>query len=277
MDFLKCNHCGHMNEVKTPYQSFCDACNKKIDNSFPEWSQKNPNKTFDDFRKLICISEADMKANMAKEKPKRKSLVYWIVFFVSFTVFTVAGTFGGEAFMKFLRSEKTSKEILDKEWSRQTYGHIGLTLETPFQLTKTDLKLPDNIKALVEQMETYIYDSEKGVKVFVNSATYKPVIGEGNLQGAADGSVAEVKSQKGVTNFVYTQEWTNYGDIPGFIQRGSFDQDGIKINFINVGFVQGLNMWQVMAGYQANDEVGRIAAERIIASVEINQTQTKTL
>ncbi len=277
MDFLKCNHCGHMNEVKTEYQSFCDACNKKIDNNFPDWSRRNPNKSFADFRQLICISETDMKANMKLEKPKRKSLVYWIVFFVSFTIFTVAGSYGGEAIMKLFRSEKTGKEILNKEWTRQSYGLYGLSVETPSPMTKTDLNLPDNVKALIEHMDSYTYNTERGLKVYVNSAKYNPIIGEGSLEGAAEGSISEMKNQKGVTNFVFTQEWTNLGDIPGFIQRGSFDQDGIKVSFINEGFVKGLYMWHVMAGYQANDEVGRMAAERVIASVEININQTKTL
>jgi len=277
MDFLKCNHCGHMNEVKTEYQSFCDACNKKIDNNFPDWSRRNPNKSFADFRQLICISEADMKANMRQEKPKRKSLTYWIVFFVSFTIFTIAGGYGGDALIKFLKSEKTAGEVLDKEWSRHTYGRYGLSLETPVQMTKTDLNLPDNVKALIEHMDSYTYNTEKGFKVYLNSAKYKPIIGEGSLEGAAEGSVTEMKNQKGVTNFVYTQEWTNMGDIPGFIQRGSFEQDGVKINFINEGFVRGLYMWHIMVGYQANDGVGKMAAERVIASVEINTDQTKTL
>jgi len=266
-----------MNEVKTEYQSFCDACNKKIDNNFPDWKKRNPGKTFGDFRQLICISEADIKANMKQDKPKRKSLVYWIVFFVSFTIFTIAGSYGGEAFIQFLKSEKTGKDVINMKWTRHNYGLYGLSLETPFQMAKTDLNLPDNVKALIEHMDSYTYNTEKGFKVYVNSAKYKPIIGEGSLQGAADGSVTEMKSQKGVTNFVYTQEWTNMGDIPGFVQRGSYDQDGVKINFINEGFVQGLNIWQVMAGYQANDEVGRMAEERVIASVEININQTKTL
>ncbi len=30
MHYLKCDQCGHLNEAKTEYLTFCTACNKRI-------------------------------------------------------------------------------------------------------------------------------------------------------------------------------------------------------------------------------------------------------
>lgn len=37
MHYLRCNNCGHFNEVKTEYLTFCSKCNKKLNNSYGEW------------------------------------------------------------------------------------------------------------------------------------------------------------------------------------------------------------------------------------------------
>lgn len=67
MCFLKCNKCGHLNEVKSEYLVFCQKCNRKLENNFQDWKVKNPDKTFDDFKELICVSEkkkADRSENL---------------------------------------------------------------------------------------------------------------------------------------------------------------------------------------------------------------------
>ncbi len=132
------------------------------------------------------------------------------------------------------------------------------------------MPVPDNVKQLIDDMEVYDYMSAKGFKIMINSIKYNPVIVSANLQGAADGSINEVKMQKGVTDFTYTEDYIYKGDIPGFIQKGTFKHNGTKIEFINAGFASGLYVWHVWVGYQADDETGRIAAKRVIESIEIH-------
>lgn len=271
MHFLKCNNCGHLNEVKGEYMVFCKSCKKKIENNFTEWKKRNEDKTFDDFKLLICVTESDLQDTSTKKKTKPKGLKYWIGFAVTFAIFYAVGQLGGDQIIKFLRSEKTAKEVLEQKWFKETYGNFGLTVETPVKMTKMDLKLPDNIKQAIEQMDSYNYMSAKGFKIFVNTIKYNSkLVKKVNLQGAANGAVSEVKMQKGVTDFDYTENPISKNNISGIIQKGTFKKDDIGFEFTNTIFSKGILVWQVSVIYQVDDEVGRIASKRVIESIKIN-------
>ena len=136
MHYLKCNNCGHLNEVKSEYQIFCTECNKKLENNYTDWLKRNQEGTFEDFKKLICVSEKDIRQSTAEPKPKPRKLKYWIGFAVTFAIFYAIAQFGGEAIIKFFKSEKTANEVLDQKWIKETYGDFGLTVETPIKLIK---------------------------------------------------------------------------------------------------------------------------------------------
>lgn len=70
MYYLKCEHCGHLNEIKSEYLVFCAGCNKKIENNYTAWSRKNAGKTLDDFKKLVCITD-EQAALLKKDSTKK--------------------------------------------------------------------------------------------------------------------------------------------------------------------------------------------------------------
>lgn len=268
MYYLQCNKCGIYNEAKTEYLVFCSGCNKKMDNNFSEWRKKNPDKSFDEFKQQICVSVDEVRKNVPESKSKMpRGLKYWVGFTIVFAIFYALGNYGGDSIVRYFRSEKTADEILHQKWVRETYGDYGLSVESPVKLTKGDLPVPENIKQFISKMEVYDYTSEKGFKILVNSIEYKPEIGSTSLEGAANGSVNEVKSQKGVTDFEYTEEAAVKSDIPGFIQKGSYNQNGVEIEFINAGYATQFHIWQVLVMFGKNDQTGRIAAERVIESI----------
>ena len=271
MHYIKCSSCGKLNQIKTEYQVFCSHCNRKLENNFTDWKKANPKKTFDNFKELICVSEEDMQNSSPEVKPKPKGLKYWIGFFVVFVIAMIIGQYGSDSLIKFLRSEKTTLEVLDQKWIKETYGDFGLTVETPAIMIKGDIPLTEEVKAVIDKMNVYEYNSNKGFKVLINSVKYNSVIGSANLQGAANGSVNEMKLQKGVTDFIYSEDEYPKNDIPGFIQQGNYKQKGIDVEFINTGFSKELIFWQVLVIYQSDDEVGRKAAKRVIESIEIQQ------
>ncbi|CAK7026394.1 MAG: hypothetical protein PETM_01080 [Petrimonas sp.] len=63
---------------------------------------------------------------------------------------------------------------------------------------------------------------------------------------------------------------TSIRNFPGFIQRGTYTQNGYHLAFINIGIVKDLNYWQVMVLSRRDDKVAEQAAERIIQSIQIN-------
>lgn len=273
MHYIKCNNCGHLNEVKSEYLIFCSNCDKKIENNFRDWEKRNPGKSFEDFKQLMCVSELDLQQTSTNKNSRPKGLKYWIGFAVAFAIVYAIGSFGGEAIVKFFNSEKTAKEVLENEWITDTYGELGLTVTTPIKMTKSDLPIPDNVRQVIEQMDIYDHMSEKGFKIMISSVKYNSSIGQINLQGAADGSISEMKLEKGVSDFNYTEENVQHKNISGFKQKGTYNQNGIVVEFINMGFSKGLIFWQVFVAYQIDDEVGRIAAKRVIDSIVINENK----
>jgi|GEM_PF-434153 hypothetical protein len=284
MYYLKCNNCGHLNEVKSGALSFCVGCNKPLDNSFLKWTETNPGKTFEDFKKEVCINVPD--AGEVKPKPKGNAskilrspvtivsvLVVIVVGLGIPVVSHLAGEHLGTELLKWFRSEKTSEDVLTKDWVKGTYGIYGLTVETPQKMIKDTLPMPDNVMQAMERLDSYGYMSAKGFKVVIVSAKGKPTTqAEFNLQAGANGAVNQVRNSPGVTDFTYKEEQTMADGIPGIIQRGTYKQNGIGVEFIDALYAHGRNYWQVMVLYEDNDEVGRTAANRVVKSIHIVNT-----
>ncbi|MDR3704360.1 MAG: hypothetical protein P4L28_00455 [Paludibacteraceae bacterium] len=97
MRYLKCTHCGHLNEVKTEYLTLCSECNKKLENNYTDWKEQNPDKSFEDFNALVCVEEEQLEATTTSEqKPKKNAgIKYGAIFLAALAVFFIIGHFGG--------------------------------------------------------------------------------------------------------------------------------------------------------------------------------------
>ncbi len=113
MHYIKCKNCGHNNEVKTEYLTFCTKCNKKLDDNFADWSRLNSDKTFDDFKLMVCTTEETHKHTLKTGFAKRKGLKYWIGFAVTFAIFYALGQFSGEIFGGFGKKQTFDKVLLE--------------------------------------------------------------------------------------------------------------------------------------------------------------------
>jgi len=274
MHFLKCNNCGFLNEVKTEYLVFCQKCNKKLANNFREWQVRNPEKTLDDFKALICVSDAEVNSNPVVKKSRPRSLRYWIGFGITLTIATIIGQLFGDKLVELIKFGKTSKNVMEQEWISEKYGRDGLTVETPYKLNPFQLPMPENVEALIDNCSSYMYETKNGLMIMINSVRYKPQVGTFDLQGAANGTVAEMKMQPGVSDFEYTEDYAYKEEIPGFFQKGTFIQGKVKMGFINSGFSKGLVFYQITVGYRDDDKIARQIAERVIASIKIVQNPT---
>jgi len=273
MYYLKCENCGFLNEVKSEYLVFCTGCDKKLPNNFRNWQSHNfEEKSFDDYKKAVCISEEDITVETkTTKKSGKKGVIYWIAFVVAFAIFSFIGHFAGVRISNFFSSEKTDKEILEQNWVRESYGNYGLTVETPVKMGKGEIEIPDNAKKVIDEMNIYNYNSARGFKVVINSIKYNASIGVANLQGGADGAINGIKAMPGVTDLNYSEKPTSNSNISGIEQNGTFKIKGVDGEFINSIFTEGLVAWQVMVIYQSDDEVGRKAAKRVMESIEIKK------
>lgn len=272
MHYLKCDKCGFYNEVTSEYLTFCKSCNEKITTNFASWKKAHPERNFQDFKNDVCVSEEEKSSLEKPTKKKNKSPKYWIGFAIVFLIFTLIGSIGGKHLGSFISNLINNTQIettlLQKEWVKKTYP-LGLSLETPIALERTTLPIPENVKAYIEKMNCYTIEKDL-FGIAVNTFQYKPIVGQVSLEGAAQGSVNEMKSQKGVSGFTYNQEQIEKNGISGILQKGTFLQNKkAKIAFVNIALGEKLALWQVIVTYKAGDEVGKKMAERIIKSIEI--------
>jgi hypothetical protein len=113
MYFLKCSNCGHLNEVKTEYLTFCKNCNKVLNNNFPDWVKKNPDKSFEDFKQSICTTEVIETPKSKSKSIKIKGLKYWIGFAITFAIFYAVGQLGGEKIVEFFKKPGYNKAMME--------------------------------------------------------------------------------------------------------------------------------------------------------------------
>lgn len=274
--YLHCNNCGHPNEMKSEYVVFCTSCGQKLENNFTQWQRRNPGATFEDYKNNVCFTENQLPPKLPAKKSrslKSRPLKEKILIVAITTIFAAVGYWLGSSAVTAIRnSKKTDEKVLSEQWIKKTYGSYGLNIETPWELKSSPPpSLPENLKRMLEKIESFESKNDDQFKIGIISSKYNPAeISQLNLQGAADGAINEVRNMPGVTNFTYSEDTYSVSNLPGFIQRGTYSQNGFKIGFINIGVIKDFNFWQVMVFRRENDIVAQEAAERIIRSIQID-------
>lgn len=268
MYFLKCKNCGHLNELTTESLLFCSGCNKKLMNNFRDWHLRNEDKTFEDFKHLMCVTGNEVISKPTKLKKNSKGFTYWTILIITFSsVFTLSYYFGGKLYTLFKYNNIPSSES-EQPWIKEEYGNSGLYLETPQRLQPIIIPISDEIKEYVENSNAYQYKSDDALLIIVNVMKYKPEIGILDIQSAANGSAIEMKCQPDVSDFNYQQDYIVKNNISGFIQKGTFIKFNVQWSFINTGFIRETELWQIMISFKSDNQHAIKIAERVIGSIE---------
>ena len=271
MYYLKCNHCGYFNELKTEYLTFCRKCNKKLDVTFKAWSELHPGKTFEDFQKSVGMAEKEVGIIIDEKEKKRPRYLLYVIFSIAMgaSLFLALAWLMKDIEIGKLFPGSSPGSVIEGEWSRKDVGNMGMSIETPFELKQTKLVLPPGSESYIEDMESHTYSQGATIIVLVNSIRYTPGINP-DLQGAAEGSIAELQKQPGIKNLTYTQDDIDRNNITGFLQTGEFHA-GIRFQFLNAGFIRGNVLYQVLIQYSGDDEKTSLIAHKIIDSVKIRE------
>jgi len=159
MHYLKCNNCGHLNELKTEYLVFCSSCDKKLENNFTNWQRRHPEKSLDDFKQLICVSEAEIPQKNQKTKSNYpKGLKYWIGFTFAFAIFYAIGQFGGEKIIAIFRKPAFEKAMV--EFASEINKNCPIMIDNATRLDNS-IALPKNTFQYNYTILTVVKDSVK--------------------------------------------------------------------------------------------------------------------
>lgn len=269
MYYIKCNQCGSLNQFQNDYLTFCSSCNKKLENNYTAWQKANPTKKKEDYIQLYCISDEEIQERILNKPKKKSKLAYLIGLVIVVSISTALASLGVNELIKYYKISKGSEKVSEADWERKEYGNLGLSIDTPYELNKIDLPYPEELKTIIDRSYSYTYSSNEGLYILVNSVEYSELIGEFSIEGAANGSINEMKMEEGVSNFTYEQEDIEWNAIPGFKQNGSFLKDGIDANFINIGYAKERIFHQVLIIYPQSNKDAKSISERISSSISL--------
>ncbi len=97
MHYLKCDNCGHFNELKTEYLVFCSHCSKKITNNYSDWGKRYTDKSFEDFKSICCTTDPNNTSLKKTKNKTTKGLIFWILLAIGLVVaYTIVQVGGGK-------------------------------------------------------------------------------------------------------------------------------------------------------------------------------------
>ncbi|PRZ26344.1 hypothetical protein [Flavobacterium granuli] len=172
-----------------------------------------------------------------------------------------------------------TKELLEGEWVKSTYGNPGVSIETPKVLKRIDLtkSLPKEGLALVKEMQSFAYGSfTDNFYLMVSTLKYKQET-EIDLKKSIDVTIQTLESQ-GAQNMIVKQEDFDTGEgISGQKAYGTFSQmnkdskSSEKVYYEILLFGQDGGLQQIMILHKEGDTYANEISERVLNSVELKQ------
>lgn len=271
MYYLKCNHCGHLNPLRSEYVTFCESCSKKMDNGFSDWKKKHPAGTFQEYSEAVGTSSttADAAAKVSKKKISRQKITIIVTVVVAVAIGSAFNMLGDDLVKRFLPQRHVKKEWVTSQWEtfRTPHGILQIDLP-PAGMHPYTLPLPEHIRPMVTLMESSSSDSSLPININVHEFEYIENITP-SLKGAATGSVNQVQQSPGVTDFEHLQRDTVVGGQPAVIQQGTYKKDRERFCFTNFVVSKAQRVAGVTIIFRSNDKNGDAVACRIISTVKL--------
>lgn len=154
-------------------------------------------------------------------------------------------------------------------WNRVPIGNTGFSIESPVELKPKFIRLPENVKALIQEMVTYGFSSQP-LSIDAVTVTYTGKVVP-SLKGAEEGAIANFKRVPAVKDVLYTSKPFTASGKNGSVLEGTFSVPRDKMGFTAVVLIDNLTMWQVVAIYRLSDQDAVNAAQRIVNSIKIGK------
>lgn len=180
-------------------------------------------------------------------------------------IFFIVGAIAGKYAYNVLFGQSEIASFEDSDWDIKRYAVVKV--ELPFDLSETDLKLPEYVKKHVKMMENYKYES-KSISFFISFAEYREGI-DANIDGAVDGAINNMKAGKGISDFTYTVKNIEKNFIEGRLIEGTFKLKEQDVEFIGEIFLKDLKLLQILA-INLNYEENREIRDRILKSIKFD-------
>jgi hypothetical protein len=274
MIYLKCKSCGHNNELKSEFLTFCAECGKKLPANYAEWKQKRPEGSFEEFQQETGIKLRKPRTNSLGALPQkyltwagRRGAIITVILVIGLAA--VAGGYIGKRVVFGLIYPKINKAWLYSSWETAKIGRQAIEISTPMHLGVNDKPLAPEVAQFVEYAKSYRNRVEEGMQVEVNMYSYRPNVSN-DLEIAAAATATEMKKSEEISDLKYTTDTVTQSGMSALLQEGSFlYKSGIRLSFCNLLMVSGQHRWEVAIRYREDDTTALATAHRIIKSIHV--------
>jgi len=272
---LKCTYCDHLNEVNSEYLTFCSNCNRKLKNSFREWKNINPGKTFDDYKKTVCIDEELVRkkeqvyTRQNKKRNIRLIIILSVVGILLGSVFTLFHFKKDDFINNLISLTNTSDEILEKEWVKKVYPDLNFYIETPYELDTFAFPIPDELKNVLLNYTSYKAEKDMGAFIILVMHMQFPTQIPLDFENAVQGSINTIKQQPGVSDYTHTTEPYSLSGTEAKIITGKLKKYGIRFTYKQLLFLKDSGLSQIMVMYHQDDKNAEKASNRIFNSIKL--------
>lgn len=231
-------------------------------------------------------AEELLKDQLYREKLERKRKKKNLVISVSVVLFALIALTGylaatkGFDFVKDAYIGNASKDLLQGDWVSSEYGNPPVTITTPEVLKRGEIEMTDEVKEMMIGSQTFLY-GEVFRNYFVALTTMKFSQSNGfKLDTAVDG-VYEYLEKQGASNIILKQEeFSTLNGAKGIRIFGTMNvphPDSGKIRekeYAILNFGEGNGFQQIILIHNADDQYAQEITQRIVGSVELNNTKT---
>ncbi|WP_405412030.1 hypothetical protein [Maribacter sp. Asnod1-A12] len=210
----------------------------------------------------------------AKQKKIRIAVISAIA--VVMIGITIAGVKFGFGYLKDTVIGHPTKELLEGDWVRSSYGFPPIQIETPQVLVRQEVKLPAEAKAVITDMQAFQYSSPIGL---FNIATTSITLAQQDAEPDFDKTIEKILSNfesQGAKNIITKQEeFTTISGVKGVkvFGSGQFKAPSSKeliegeytvLLFGGKGFQQ-----YVILTWLKDDAYAKEIVDRVLTSVEV--------
>ncbi|TWW01259.1 hypothetical protein [Chitinophaga pinensis] len=274
MTYLKCKSCGHYNELKSEFLTFCAECGKKLPANYADWKLKHPDGSFEQFQQETGIKPKKARTNhlgLLQQRylawAGRRGVIITIILVIGLAA--VAGGYIGKKVVFNLIYPKINKAWLYSSWETVKIGRQTIEISTPMHLGVNDRPLAPEIAQFVEYAKSYRNRVEEGMQVEVNMYSYRPNVSN-DLEVAGAAAATEMKKNQEISDLQYKTDTLTQNGMSALLQEGSFIyKNGIRLAFSNLLMVNGQHRWEVVIRYREDDTVALATAHRIIKSIDV--------
>lgn len=166
-----------------------------------------------------------------------------------------------------------SKELLEGNWYRNSYGYPAVSMESPVVLKAIELPFPEQVKQQALSLSNFAYGSlMSDFYILVMTMEFNPQI-EFDMEKGLQGAVSTIQMNKGVTDMKYDFVDTQLDGMAGKEIVGTLKANGKDMIYHQYMFNNGNDIQQIVVVRTRGDSYAEKIEKRMVESIKLERIE----